>query len=209
MHIDSLPECIVGSIGDYLCRYDESSHSSVYYSHLIDYVNWLSTTKTLYSKQKIEYLYNVLRFIRKYNKQQHEYDKEFSYQIVKKRKWINPILLDIFFSGVRLPFASSTYPIYDAERDSDATHIIKYYPQFVHSNFGQLRCRYKVSPLYAACLNSDVPIQTVECLLKAGAKQCFVEVNGHQTHLLDDIEDGISAERHQQCIQLFKQYKIL
>ena len=80
MNTCRLPEDIVRSIGDYLCRYDEPSHSSVYYSHLIDYVNWLSTTKTLYSKQKIEYLYNVFRFMQKYNKQQHEYDIEFSYQ---------------------------------------------------------------------------------------------------------------------------------
>ena len=83
------------------------------------------------------------------------------------------------------------------------------YPKFVHSDFGMLRCRYRVSPLYVACLNSNVPIQTIECLLKAGAKQCFIDVNGNQTHLLDDIQDTISPERYQQCVRLFKQYQIL
>ena len=212
MSIYHLPESILYSIGDYICIYYQHSHSSVYYTNVKEYINWSCTHKKLYSKQKIVHLYNVFRFIQKYNKQQKEYDDEFTYQSPLKKdtkKWMNPILLDIFFSGVCLPFASSTFPLYNAERDLDATYIIQMYPKFVHSDFGMLRCRYKVSPLYVACLNSNVPIQTIECLLKAGANQCFIDVNGNQTHLLDDIQDTISLERYQQCIRLFKQYQIL
>ena len=61
----------------------------------------------------------------------------------------------------------------------------------INSTFGVLRCRYDVSPLHAACFNSNVPLRIIKHLIENGADTKHpISVNGDKINILDDLDDN-------------------
>lgn len=141
----------------------------------------------------------------RYTRQQKEYHD--SIHFVSKnndhRYHIHPILLDIFFSGVKLPFATSTLDTYDEQCTHDAAALLLHDRTLSDSTFGRLRCRDKVTPLYAACINPSVPLWIVQQLLRVSDGNHSILVNGNLTHILNDLENTVSCERLSSLTRLF------
>jgi len=101
----------------------------------------------------------------------------------------SPILLDLLFTGCRLPFARSTFNYFTEVEEADLTTILRIAPWTVHSTYGTLRCRTDVSPLDAACINKRIPDSVIQTLLENGADiHHKLKCNGHPVHVLDDLD---------------------
>jgi len=65
-----------------------------------------------------------------------------------------PILIDILSSGINnLPLIIKSLSYVDDITLKDIVLCLTYFPDSVHSNYGRLRCRHYVGPIYFACLN--------------------------------------------------------
>ena len=54
-----------------------------------------------------------------------------------------------------------------------------------------MRCRYNVPPLYAACINSNIPMYVIKYLIKNGADiNQKILVNGYPCEMLEDLNDN-------------------
>lgn len=116
----------------------------------------------------------------------------------------NPQLIDIFCTGCNLPFAKSTFNIYNIGIENDIKNIIKLTPDSINCIGGSLRCRDFITPLYMACINTKIPIYIIELLLKNGAnKNHLIKVNGKKMSMLDDLKNNISDHRYQIVVKLF------
>ena len=119
----------------------------------------------------------------------------------------NPILIDILFSGCYLPCAYSTHLKFEDYMDNDIHKIIKLFPDCLHSDFGQLRCRTYVTPIAAACFNVNVPLITVKSLIKdamklGNKKSCYnlnIKVNGEWVSILEDLRENESTGQSHRC----------
>jgi hypothetical protein len=108
-----------------------------------------------------------------------------------------PQLLDALFAGSILPFANSSVKYYNETVEKDINDIVKLIPNAIHCNLGMLRCRDLITPLYAACINENIPLHIVKLLLdnQADPKQ-LIRVNGYYVDLLTDIKACISLSRY-------------
>ncbi len=107
-----------------------------------------------------------------------------------------------------LPYAKSTHDDFTNDIQDDIPYILELLPQSVKCDFGQLRCRSKVTPLMAACINPGVPIEIIRLLLKHGANPNEeVKVNGNSVDLLKDLEENISNDRFTNIKHEFSKYK--
>ena len=127
----------------------------------------------------------------------------------------NPILIDILFSGCYLPCAYSTHLKFEDYMDNDIRKIIKLFPDCLHSDFGQLRCRTYVTPIAAACFNENVPLITIKSLIKEamklGNKNSFynlprlkIKVNGEWVPILEDLRENESHGQSHRCHNIEK-----
>lgn len=120
----------------------------------------------------------------------------------------SPQLLDALFSGCTLPYAKCTFNYYDSSREEDIKEIVKLIPQSIDCDLGYLRCRHKITPLFAACINKKIPILIIEFLLKHGANpNATVLKNGKPIHMLKDLEENMGYDdRFSEIKKLFKEY---
>jgi len=102
----------------------------------------------------------------------------------------SPILLDLLFTGCNLPFANSTFDYFDETLANDLVTILRIVPNTIHSKYGVLRCRTNVSPLDAACVNTNIDFNVIQTLLDNGADiNHKLFVNGFPVHITDDLDD--------------------
>ena len=125
-----------------------------------------------------------------------------------KKQSSHPILLDILFSGCYLPYADSTFDEFTKIQEDDLKLCLKLFPNSIYSNFGQLRCRYSITPLQAACFNECIPINIIELIIQKDKSLIHepILVNGFRTSLLDDLEDNNNIYRLDKIKELFKKY---
>jgi len=121
-----------------------------------------------------------------------------------------PQLLDALFTECKLPYASSTYSTYTHEIENDIKKIVRLVPSSIHCRVGRLRCRYKVPPLLAACVNQKVPLHIIQFLLRHGARPeatlCYW--SGFEVTIQRDIATlGFLPERTRAIIDVFDQYR--
>ena len=124
----------------------------------------------------------------------------------------NPILIDILFSGCYLPCAYSTHLKFEDYMDKDIRKIIKLFPDCLHSDFGQLRCRTYVTPIAAACFNVNVPLITIKSLIKdamklGNKKSCYnlnIKLNGEWVSILEDLRENESSGQSHRCHNIEK-----
>ena len=105
---------------------------------------------------------------------------------------INSILIDLLCTECSLPYALSTHYIFTNDTFNDLKEIIRIVPESLTTTYGQLRCRYNLSPLDMACQNLNIPLFVIEYILDKGADMYHLyQVNGCKTHILEDIKDMI------------------
>ena len=116
--------------------------------------------------------------------------------------------IDILFSGCNLPRATSTFNDFTKEQEIDFKLAIELFPDSIYSNYGELRCRYNVTPLQAACFNEHVPINIIEIILKVDKSLIDIPVlvNGEKVNLIDDLEDNNNILRVNSIRELFSKY---
>lgn len=159
-----------------------------------------------------EHLCKIIKLVDKYgyyNEYYNEYEKLYkkSCNTIKEG---HPILLDAFFSGCDLPQAYSTHKHFTDKVFSDVREIVYLIADTVNSKFGSIRCRNDITPLFAACINTSVPLNAIEFLLSKGAnKNHKIKVNGEKIDILSDLYDNISIigpTRYEKIQELFTKY---
>ena len=161
---------------------------------------------------KLNDLKEIVRLIKKYKYYQDDYE----YLSRTERGTTNvkiggpPQLLDALFAGCELPFANSSAQEFNDNLREDINQILKLMPESIHCKFGQLRCRYEVTPLYAACINPNIPLDIVELLLQKGADPNEkILLNGGPINSLVDLKNNLedsSPERYNKIKELFIKY---
>ena len=153
---------------------------------------------------KYSNLKTIIKLLKKYNSYQHDHEIYLKYQglIVNKHTVIpdinynSPILIDMLFSGCNLPYADSSLEYYQSSIFDDIKKVVSIMPSSLNSYYGRLRCRHNVSPLYAACVNENIPIDVIKFLLEKGSNlENSILLNGSNVKIIDDLEDNISAHR--------------
>ena len=186
--MDKLPKEIINIILDYIIA------SNKYYT-LNEIVNKKYDLVLIYltfkhKKELLEKYKDIYKYVNIYNIYQHDYD-----EYIKCNKKNNrpirdkpPLLVDLLNTENSLPCTFSSKNIfYEKKLFYDIKQIIKLIPSSIHSTFGQMRCRTRVTPLYTAISNENVPVYIIEYLLKNGAsKNLNVYVNGEVFNILDD-----------------------
>jgi hypothetical protein len=121
-----------------------------------------------------------------------------------------PQLLDALFAGCRLYCAKSSVESYDETVEKDIYNIVNLIPSVINCNLGVLLCRDLITPLYAACLNENIPIHIIKFLHDNGAdiKQ-KIRVNGHNVDILADLNDYIIPSRYIAIKKIFSEKEII
>ena len=97
-------------------------------------------------------------------------------------------------------FNKFTHEIYN-----DIIDILELIPESVHFNFGQLRCRNNITPLYASCINSNIPIDIIRLLLRCNANpNNKIKLNGNFINILTDLKNNISNDRFINISNIFE-----
>ena len=168
----------------------------------------------------IENLENIFNLLKKYYDYQVYYEKDidiltkfyetksnFSYieESILKRKKTPPILIDLLCTGCNLPYADSSFNIFDEKIEYDLYNIVKLIPGTINSKAGVLRCRQYVSPLYLACINTAIPIRIIKYLISKGCNTSDkLMLNGAEVSILDDLYDNIDIYRYNQIKTIFE-----
>lgn len=135
----------------------------------------------------------------------HYYKYDDCYNYCKKGPGL---LIDALFAGCRLPFAYSSKEEYNSTVWKDIHTIVELFPKSIHYDSGQLRCRYEVTPLMAACINRNIPMDIIELVLANGADQNKkILLNNYPISILEDLKDNVSDSRWKQIQELFEKYK--
>ena len=158
------------------------------------------------NKKRLAVLKQLNYYINKYNYYQEDYIYnriDFCGNYIE-----NPILIDILFTGCQLPYAGSTYDIIKFKIiEQDIKELLKINPNLIHSIYGSLRCRNKITPLTAACFNCYITIDIIELLLKHNANPNYEHLlNGEKITILEDLKDNISSNRYIEIKRLFDKY---
>ena len=128
-------------------------------------------------------LHTLYLLIQKYSYYEHEY---------KNNEPISSILIDLLCTGSYLPYACSSHTVFTNDTFEDLKEIIRIAPQSLKSNYGQLRCRYYLSPLDIACHNINIPIYVIKYILDQCADMYhYYDLNGYKTHILEDCIENI------------------
>lgn len=159
--------------------------------------NLITVNKKIYNiyKQLLKN-YKVVYFLcQKYDKHREDF----------KRVGIITGLYDALSTGLRLPFAKSTFSNYDKYIEDDIKTFILLFPQSIHYDEGILRCRDKITPLYIACTN-NIPLNIIELLLRYGADHRKpILVNNSERSILKDLNEN-GNERIHKIKELFDKY---
>lgn len=158
--------------------------------------------------QKRKQTKKILYYLDKYYIFQNEYSYSYSYShYFGDNYYTNPILCDILFTELYIPFSRSSFNRITDELLNDLKEIIRLIPNSLESGWCHLRCRTNVTPLYAACINEKIPIDIVRYLIDQGAdKKNKVKVNGFSRNTLVDLKrDCINRERYNKLVELFNE----
>jgi hypothetical protein len=170
----------------------------------------LTLTYLIFKEKKVELdKYRIIyKYINIYHIYQDDYNNYIKYS-KKNNRTIReqiPLLVDLFNTGIILPCTYCSNNRFCEEiLYEDIKNIIKLMPDAIHSTFGQMRCRTRVTPLYAAISNENVPVYMIEYLLKNGAnKNLDIYVNGEKFNILDDYYFCNHVELHYESGNTYK-----
>lgn len=153
----------------------------------------------------------VYELIHKYHHYQNDYEcnirfRQCSGLTVREKP---PLLVDACFSGCFLPLAYSSKQTFTEEVFNDIRDIIRLIPSSLESSYGQMRCRTRVTPLYAAVSNENMPIHVVRYLLEQGANvHDKIHLNNDPIDMLEDLYGNVVDERTHSIEELFKVFSL-
>ena len=207
MGLNTIPEDLFYIVLDFL----EFSNTNIQLNKITENIN-IFYSINLTNKGCKEYLYsNKLNLIHLKDmdyliKKYHVFIDDYQY-----KKGINhfnkgfPILIDILSSGINnLPLIIKSLSYVDDITLKDIVLCLTYFPESVHSNYGRLRCRHYVGPIYFACLNENIPVSILKLLIEKG---CCVDetllLNGYEIKSLEDLNDPsmLNIERYNEIIK--------
>ena len=88
----------------------------------------------------------------------------------------------------------------------DIKSILRICPSAILSNWGQLRCRTNIDPLYLACINNEVPLSIIKLLIQNGADINYkISLNGYQINVMDDMDITLNGTRISKIKTLFNE----
>ena len=213
--LSKLPDVILKEIEEYLLEAKMITTKNNLKKVGIQLINYyLSYKSFMIIKKNINLLKEKYRLISKYYKYNQYYENNVlsnKISIYKKKSSIqysHPLLLDILFSGCNLPRAESSFNQFTKEQETDFKLAIELFPDSIYSNYGELRCRYSVTPLQAACFNEYIPLNIIEIILKVDKSLIDIPVlvNGEKVNLIDDLEDNNDTFRFNSIRELFSKY---
>ena len=189
MSLDIVPYDILLNIKEYIV-YDDKYYGVYHLKEKIkDSITFYLTTKVPYDIEKIKL---QIRLLNKYNKYNLDYEWYYmNFHVKNKIKEIlpHPILFDILFSGCYLPGAKYSHTVFNEYTFEDLKQCIQLFPNSIHSDFGHLRCMFNLTPLYAACVNSLIPLYVIQYLIECGSDYSkTIFVNGQEYNLSQTIE---------------------
>jgi len=119
--------------------------------------------------------------IQKYSYYENEY---------RRNEPISSILIDLLCTECNLPYADSTHSFFTNDTFYDLKEIIRLAPESLNSEYGQLRCRYRLSPLDIACHNIHIPLYVIKYIVEKNADMYHLfELNGCKIHVLEDLSE--------------------
>lgn len=92
-----------------------------------------------------------------------------------------PQLLDALSTGTQTALAKYSIKQYDASVEKDIRDILQLMPKSLHCDLGRQRVFEKITPLYAACYNANIPVSIIKLLLDNGANPYLMGVKGGLT----------------------------
>ena len=122
------------------------------------------------------------------------------------------MLYDALLTSVDLPFAKSSFNTYSDEIEKDIIKMIELFPESINCTIGNLRCREYVTPLFAACVNINIPMKIVKLIFENDNTEKTIEVNGRKVSILSDIInlwDSIPKNRLNEIKNLFHNSNII
>jgi hypothetical protein len=118
--------------------------------------------------------------------------------------------LDALFAGCKLVYAYSSVRGYDEAVEKDIYDIVKLMPNSIHCNLGYIRSRHLITPLYAACVNENIPLHIVKLLLDSGADiEQKIYLNSKCIDILADIIKIVSSTRYFAIHNMFSQQETI
>lgn len=204
--MDVLPKELINIILDYVIT------SNIYYTseEIKNKKKDLALIYLIFKEKKIELdkYRNIYNYINIYHIYQNDYNNYIKYS-KKNNRTIRekiPLLVDLFNTGNILPCTYCSKNVFcEKQLYEDIKNIIKIIPDAIDSTFGQMRCRTRVTPLYAAITNENIPVYMIEYLLENGAsKNLNVYVNGEKFNILDDYYFCNHVELHYELTSTYK-----
>ena len=147
----------------------------------------------------------ILYLIEKYNLYQRSY--EYFYK--------PPILYDILLKDYNIQMKPNRYLNYNEILLEEIKQIISIIPLSLEADYGCfIEGRNKITPLYIACVNQNIKVETIEFLIKNGANiNSKIEINQDEISILDDLNnlvemsDIISKDRFDTVKKIFERSK--
>jgi hypothetical protein len=176
----------------------------------LSFVNSVYYLATRYFPYKKEYirLKKIMYFLAKYPAYQREYEQDMVLPWCPKVS--NPILLDIMFANCVFPHAFSSLQSTDisgVDLEKDIEEIVALLPSSVNCEYGRLRSREQVTPLFAACINKNISLNIIKILIQCGANiEHNIQINGIKVKMLSDIKNECDPSRFVSIHQMFHDY---
>ena len=193
--MDEFADEIIIIISDFIISKNQFNRTDELINNNYDNLKMYLIFKKDKFKLKLKLNKEIYLLIKKYYVYQNDYDFYMGLNRSNlssfEKDQSSPILIDALFTGCYLPFAKHSLKpsekYFKKELFEDIKKMLKLIPSCIHSTWGQLRCRDRVTPLYAAIINKNIPLYIIEYLLKNGAnKNMYIRLDWKDTHILDD-----------------------
>jgi hypothetical protein len=114
-------------------------------------------------------------------------------------------LLDVCSSGIK-PLYKYSQEFSEDSTINDIKEIAISIPESVYCDIGTMRCRDRITALYFACLNPNIPLETIKFLVEKGANPSrSIKLNGFWIPIIEDILNHQSKKYNKEQLERFKQ----
>ena len=121
----------------------------------------------------------------------------------------SPQLFDALITGCRLKYSHyRASEVFTPEIENDIKTIVRLNPQSITYNFGCFDLGFNnATPIFAACINDNIPTSIIEFLLESGADPyTTVYACDNNLSIIPILKTQISEERFETIFNLFKKY---
>lgn len=169
----------------------------------IEFIILFQTKYNFYFIEEFIKLKKSVYLLNKYTQYNDDYNRYFTNNDI-----IHPIVIDIINTGLNIPFSYSTFNSFTTTTEYDLKLACSIFSNSINSDYGKLRCRDRVTPIFLACLNEHISNDIIIWMLKNGSNKNHKHIlNGTQISILDDLDIGVISESRMYDIQdIFNTY---